>query len=124
LQALAWEANARVAIAELDLEGARGCIAKALSTIEGFEGPARRLASPRDRRDLYRASENSEAAEYHRELSCPTILKLADSLAAEEPLRKTFLSAPSVRKVLGNSETTSGGRSRSPTKRVRKSTRR
>jgi len=38
-QALAWEVNARVAIAELDLTRAQDCIAKALSTMEGFEVP-------------------------------------------------------------------------------------
>ncbi len=30
------------------------------------------------------------------------IMKLANSLPAEEPLRKTFLSDPVVRKVLGD----------------------
>jgi hypothetical protein len=37
--ALAWEANARVAIAELDLDRARECLAKSISTMEGFEVP-------------------------------------------------------------------------------------
>ena len=38
-QALAWEANARVAMAELDVPRARDSIAKALSAMEGFEVP-------------------------------------------------------------------------------------
>src|SRR5208283_83470 len=38
-QALAWEANARVAMAELDIPRARDSIAKALSAMEGFEVP-------------------------------------------------------------------------------------
>jgi tetratricopeptide (TPR) repeat protein len=38
-QALAWEANARVAMAQRDFERAHECVAKALSTMEGFEVP-------------------------------------------------------------------------------------
>jgi hypothetical protein len=122
-QALAWEANARVAMAQLDTNRARECIISALSTMEGFEVPLAAWRVHATAAELYRVGENSEAAEHHRELSRATILKLAASLPAEEPLRKTFLSAPSVRQVLGNSETTNGKRSRSPTKRVKRSAR-
>ena len=38
-QALAWEVNARIAMAQRDLAHARDCIANALSTMEGFEVP-------------------------------------------------------------------------------------
>ena len=38
-QALAWEASARVAMAEDDHHRARTCIEKALSAMEGFEVP-------------------------------------------------------------------------------------
>jgi tetratricopeptide (TPR) repeat protein len=38
-QALAWEASARVAAAGYDTEQAYACVAKALSTMEGFEVP-------------------------------------------------------------------------------------
>jgi tetratricopeptide (TPR) repeat protein len=120
-QALAWEANARVAMAHLDTSRARECISRALSTMEGFEVPLAAWRVHATAAELYRVGENSDAAEHHRELSRATILKLADSLPAEEPLRSTFLSAPSVRKVLENDETTNGKRSRSPTKRVKRS---
>jgi tetratricopeptide (TPR) repeat protein len=105
-QALAWETNARIAMAELDLDRARDCITKALSTMEGFEVPLAAWRVHATAAELYRASDNSESADRHRELSRETILKLADSLATEETLRKTFLPAPSVRRVLGNVETT------------------
>ena len=49
-QALAWEANARVAMAQLDLDRARDCIAKGLSTMERLRIPAGGLASSRNRR--------------------------------------------------------------------------
>ncbi len=120
-QALAWEANTRVAMAQRDFERAHECITKALSTIEGCEVPLAAWRVHATAAELYQGSKKSEAAEHHRELSRATILKLADSLPAEEPLRKTFLAAPSVCKVLGNGETTNGARSTSRTKRVKKS---
>src|SRR5216684_422606 len=101
-QALAWEVNGRVAMAQLDIERARDCIAKALSTMEGFEVPLAHWRVHATAAELYRAIDNSESANHHRELSRATILKLADSLPAEEPLRRTFLSAPSVSRVLGD----------------------
>ena len=100
-QALAWETNARIAMAELDLDRARDCITKALSTMEGFEVPLAAWRVHATAAELYRASHKNESADRLRELSRATILKLADSLATEETLRKTFLSAPSLRRVLG-----------------------
>jgi len=43
-----------------------------------------------------------DAAKKHRELSRATIMKLANSLPVEEPLRQIFLSSPIVRKILGD----------------------
>lgn len=125
-QALAWEANARLAIAELDLVSARDCIAKALSTMEGFEVPLAAWRVHSTAGEVCALSGNNDLVEHHRELSRTTIMRLANSLGPEEPLRTTFLSAPSVRKVLGNAEANGGtitadARSRSLTKRVRKS---
>lgn len=122
-QALGWEANARVAMAQLDLDRARECIAKALSTIEGFGVPLAEWRVHATAAELFKSMQNSGQADQHRELSRATILKLADSLAAEEPLRNTFLSAPSVLKVLGNDENTNGARLHSPTGRVKRSVR-
>ena len=118
-QALAWEANARVAMAQRDLERAHECITNALSTMEGFEVPLAAWRVHATAAELCRGSEKSKEAEHHRELSRATILKLADSMPADEPLRKIFLSAPSVRKVLGTGEPTNGARSRTPSKRVK-----
>jgi tetratricopeptide (TPR) repeat protein len=120
-QALAWEANARVAIAQRNLERAHDCIAKALSTVKGFEVPLAAWRVHATAAELCNTSEKSEAAEHHRELSRAIVLKLADTLSAEGPLREIFLSAASVRKVLGNGETTNGARSRSATNRAKKS---
>jgi len=106
-QALAWEANARVAMAEDDVQRAQDCIAKALSTMEGFEVPLAAWRVRATAADLAQHAGNEELAAHNRELSRATILKLANSLPAEESLRNTFLSAPSVSKVLGNAERSS-----------------
>ena len=50
--------------------------------------------------DLEPGSGNLKAARLHRDLSRATILRLANSLPEEEPLRKIFLSAPAVVGVL------------------------
>ena len=96
-QALAWEANARVALAELDAPRAQECIAKALSTMEGFELPLAGWRVHATAFELCRNAGDRDSAERHRALSRETIMKLANSLPAEEPLRQIFLSAPMVR---------------------------
>jgi tetratricopeptide (TPR) repeat protein len=99
-QGLAWEANARVAMAEQEWERAGKCVAKALSTIEGYEVPLAAWRVHSTAAQLYARHGESEASSACRELSRATIMKLADSLAPEEPLRTIFLSAPTVRRVL------------------------
>jgi hypothetical protein len=104
-QALAWEVNARVAMAELDVPRARDCIAKGLSAMEGFEVPLAAWRVHATAFELHRDSGNRDLAERHLALSRETIMKLANSLPAEEPLRRTFLSAPMVRRILDACET-------------------
>jgi DNA-binding winged helix-turn-helix (wHTH) protein len=101
-QALAWDANARVALATHDLAHAHACIAQALSTMEGFEVPMAAWHVHATAAALYELTGNSVLADSHRTLSRATILQLAHSLPVEEPLRATFLSAPAVRLVLGD----------------------
>ena len=103
-QALAWEANARVAMAELDVPRARDSIAKALSATEGFEAPLAAWRVHATAFALYRNSGDRDLAERHLALSRETIIKLANSLPAEEPLRRIFLSASMIREILGDSE--------------------
>ena len=101
-QALAWEVNARVALAEDNRNRAQECLAKALSTMEGFEVPLAAWRVHATAAELYILARDQKSAKHHRELSRATILKLAESLPAEDHLRKTFLSAPSVAKILGD----------------------
>jgi tetratricopeptide (TPR) repeat protein len=100
-RALAFEANARVAIAEGDLVRAKDWITKALQSSEGFEIPLAHWRVHATAFELYQQSGDRIVAQRHLTLSRDMIMKLANSLPAEEPLRKTFLSAPMVRRVLG-----------------------
>jgi len=99
-QAWAWEVNARVALARLDFERARECITTALLEIEGRELPLAAWRVHATGAEISEQMGNSGLAEHHCQLSRATILKIANSLPAEEPLRQTFLSAPLVRSVL------------------------
>jgi hypothetical protein len=97
---LAWEANARVALANRARARARECIGKALSTIQGFEVPLATWRVHATAAHIEEESGNSESARAHRTVSRGTILQLANSLPEDEPLRKIFLSAPAVGQVL------------------------
>jgi len=99
-QALAWEVNARVAIAKRDLTGARDCIIRGLSAMGGFEVPLAAWRVHATAFELYQNSGDRDLAERHRALSRDTIMKLANSMSAEDPLRTNFLSAPAIRRLL------------------------
>jgi hypothetical protein len=93
-----------LATAERDLERAHVCIAQALATMEGIEIPLAAWRVHATAAELHELTSNSGVAVHHRDLSRATILQLAQSLPADEPLGHTFLSAPAVAKVLGDAE--------------------
>jgi hypothetical protein len=99
-QALAWEAGARVAMAEGDRGRAQQCIATAVSTMQGHDVPLAAWRVHATAAELCGRAGDREAAMRHGELSRVTILRLANSLQSEDPLRTTFLSAPSVSRIL------------------------
>ena len=92
-------------MAELDLTRAQDCIAKGLSAMEGFEVPLAAWRVHATAFELYQNSGDRDLAERHLALRHDTIMKLANSMSAEDPLRTKFLSAPAIRKVLGACET-------------------
>jgi tetratricopeptide (TPR) repeat protein len=100
--ALVFETNARVAIAKQELERAQDCLAKALRSMEGYEVPLAAWRVHSTASELHGHLGNRGLADSHRELSRATILRLADSLPSDEPLRTTFLAAPMIRKILEN----------------------
>jgi DNA-binding winged helix-turn-helix (wHTH) protein len=99
-QGLAWEINARVALENRDHARARECIGKAVSTVQGFEAPLATWRAQATAADIEEEAGDLESARSHRDLSRATILRLANSLPEHEPLRKNFLSAPAVARVL------------------------
>jgi DNA-binding winged helix-turn-helix (wHTH) protein/tetratricopeptide (TPR) repeat protein len=99
---LAWEANARVALANQDRARARECMAAAVSAVEGFEVPLATWRVHATAAHIEEESGNSESARCHREVSRGTILRLANSLPEEEPLRKIFLSAPAISTLISS----------------------
>jgi DNA-binding winged helix-turn-helix (wHTH) protein/tetratricopeptide (TPR) repeat protein len=105
-QALAWETNARVAMAGADVARAQECIGKAFSAINEADLPLATWRVHATAAELFGRSGDSGSAEHHRELGRVAILKLANSLPVDEPLRQTFLSAPAVTKVLGSRQPT------------------
>jgi DNA-binding winged helix-turn-helix (wHTH) protein len=101
-RALAFETNARVSIAEGDPVMALEHIRKAVREMEGYEVPLAAWRVHATACDIYQRLGDSNLANEHRALSSNTIMKLANSLPEEEPLRKTFLAAPPIRAILGN----------------------
>jgi DNA-binding winged helix-turn-helix (wHTH) protein/tetratricopeptide (TPR) repeat protein len=100
LHALGWEMKTRVAIAEHDWSAARDCIGHALAVVENFEVPVAAWRVQATAWDVYRHAKDDKAAEMHRARAEAHILAIANSFAADEPLRQSFLAAPAVSRIL------------------------
>ncbi len=68
--------------------------------MDGFDVPLAKWRIHATAWEFYARMGNSELAQGHRKLSSAGILRIANSMAPDEPLRKTFLSAAPVREVL------------------------
>jgi hypothetical protein len=82
------------------LERAQEYIERAISTVSGFEVPLAAWQVHATAAHIEEELGALESACAHREQSRTTILRLANSLPDQEPLRKIFLSAPAVVRVL------------------------
>ena len=96
-QALAWDANARVAMAEGNLQRAQECIVKAAATVENYDVPIGAWRVHATAAELHWSTGNTMLAQRFQELSQTIVVKLASSL--EGPLRQSFLSGSSASKV-------------------------
>jgi DNA-binding winged helix-turn-helix (wHTH) protein/tetratricopeptide (TPR) repeat protein len=101
LQALAWDLKARVAMAESDLQEARESIQQALAIVDKFGILVAAWQVYGTAWQLHRHVKEHKTAETNRERAESCILKIVDSFAPDEPLRATFLAAPPVRRILG-----------------------
>ena len=105
LQALAWEMKTRIAIAEQAWEAAADHLLEALSIVESFAVPVAAWQVHATAWDLYRHAKNDVAAERNRASAEAHILVIANSFTSDDPLRRSFLSAPPVRRVLDKAPT-------------------
>jgi len=101
LQALAWELQARVAMAENDGAGAREAIQHSLAIVDSFEIPVAAWQTHAAAWQFYQQAKEHKAAEANRQRAEACILKIANSFAPDEPLRATFLAAAPIRRILG-----------------------
>src|SRR6266436_3016658 len=97
---LGWAAQARVSMAEKDWQGADRDIERGLAVLERFDVPTVAWRLHATRSELYRRSRNGDAAEVHRARAERVILSLANSFEPDEPLRRSFLAAGPVRRLL------------------------
>jgi tetratricopeptide (TPR) repeat protein len=100
LQALAWEAQARVAVAEEDWRSAHADIRKALAVVEGFEIPTVAWRIHATGSELYRRAKERKAAEVQRARAEALVRGLASSFAPDEPLGRSLLAAARARGIL------------------------
>ena len=101
LQALAWDLKTRVAMAESDLQSARESIEQALAIVDKFEILVAAWQVYGTAWQLHQRVKEHKTAETNRRRAETCILSIANSFAADEPLRTTFLSATPVRLILG-----------------------
>jgi DNA-binding winged helix-turn-helix (wHTH) protein/tetratricopeptide (TPR) repeat protein len=100
MRALAWEIKSRVARAEKDFDGARACIHSALAILDKFDIPVAAWQVHRTAWDLCADEGDRVQAEEHRQRAQELVMRIADSFEHDEPLRKSLLTAPPVRRVL------------------------
>jgi DNA-binding winged helix-turn-helix (wHTH) protein/tetratricopeptide (TPR) repeat protein len=105
IQALAWEMKTRIAIAEQAWEAAANHLHEALSIVESFAVPVAAWQVHATAWDFYRHAKNEAAAESNRACAETHILAIANSFTGDDPLRRSFLSAPPVRRVLDKEPT-------------------
>ena len=112
LQALAWGLQARVAMAESDLPGARESIQRALAIVDSSEIQGGAWQTFATASEVYRYSKQLKTAETYRDRAESCILQIVDSFEPDEPLRATFLTADPVRRILQGKVATKATRQR------------
>ena len=100
LQALAWELQAQVAMAEQNEAGAEKAVQKALAILENFDVPMAAWRVEATAWDFYQNAKNKEAADRHLERAASCVARIADSFSQKEPLRQIFLTAAPVQRII------------------------
>jgi hypothetical protein len=89
-----------VAEAESDLPSARESIQRALAIVAGSEIRDAAWQVYATAWQFYGSVKEHKVAEMNRQRSANCILKIANSFAADEPLRASFLAAAPIRRIL------------------------
>jgi hypothetical protein len=97
---LAWELNARVAVALGDHASAMSHISMGADTIRDFDGPIAAWRVHATAAAIHEQAGDAQASAIHLEMSRHIIDRLATSLEGHSDLREKFLSSPQVAQVL------------------------
>ena len=106
-QALAWEAKARVALAERDISGADEHIQHAIAACGEFEVPLASWRVHATAGDTFVLAGNPDTAARHRQIATAEVSLLAASLEGES-LQHVFLGSQEVRRIFGDATAPAG----------------
>jgi DNA-binding winged helix-turn-helix (wHTH) protein len=101
-QGLAWDVNARIALAGDDPRQARDFIEGGLAAIDGVEAPVAAWQIHATAGEVFEALGETGSAHSHWKSSRDIVLRLAASLETYEASRRTFLTSPRVTRVLAS----------------------
>jgi hypothetical protein len=99
-QGLAWDLNARIALAGDDPQQARDLIERGLAAVHGVEAPVAAWQVHATAATVFEALGPPGSADLHRNSSRDTLLRLAASLEPYPASRQIFLTSPAVARVL------------------------
>ena len=99
-QTLAWNANARAALARNDSAHAATCVAAAIRIMEGLESPIAALHVLPTAADQAERAGDRNAARQFRLAGRTAVAQLADSLNTGRTLKESFLRAPQIAQCL------------------------
>jgi tetratricopeptide (TPR) repeat protein len=99
-RALAWDRMARLAMLSKDSDAAQGYVDQALSVVKDFVVPMAAWQVNATAHDWNLQAKRDRAAAAHRTAAVRHILSIANSFAADEPLRASFLAAAPVQRIL------------------------
>jgi tetratricopeptide (TPR) repeat protein len=101
LQTLAWEAKMQVAVVQKDYSDAEAFLQKGLAIIADFEVPVAAWQLHATAWDFYRLHKRDDIlAESHRRNAKVHLTTIINSFDPDEPLRKVFLAADSISRIV------------------------
>ena len=101
IQVLAWDFAARVALADKKMGAAREAIESAVGVVQKYEVPLAAWQAHATASEIYSAGQEQQRADDSRQSARDAIMRVANSFAADEPLRVSFMAAEAVRRIRG-----------------------